>query len=51
MKITISIDEKLINKAVKITGLQDTSLIVEEALETLIRVETGKKLSKLGGKE
>ncbi len=51
MKITVNIDQKLINEASKITGIKNKNLVAEEALKTLIRIEAGKKLSKLGGTE
>ncbi|MGH7885021.1 MAG: type II toxin-antitoxin system VapB family antitoxin [Thermodesulfobacteriota bacterium] len=49
MKITINIDEKLINEASEIIGIEDKSSIIEEALKTLIRIEATKRLSKLSG--
>lgn len=49
MRSTINIDDSLIEKARNLTGTKETAAIVRQALETLVRVETGKRLTVLGG--
>lgn len=49
MRSTINIDDRLMEKAKSLTGTKETAAIVRQALETLVRVETGKRLIALGG--
>lgn len=49
MRSTINIDDALIEKARKLTGTRETAALVRQALETLVRVETGRRLVALGG--
>ncbi|MGO4830803.1 type II toxin-antitoxin system VapB family antitoxin [Rhizobiaceae sp. 2RAB30] len=49
MRSTINIDDRLMEKARALTGTKETAAIVRQALETLVRVETGKRLIALGG--
>jgi len=49
MRSTINIDDKLMEKARSLTGTKGTASIVRQALETLVRLEAGKRLIALGG--
>lgn len=49
MRATINIDDKLIENARSLTGTRETSALVRLALETLVRIEAGKRLISLGG--
>lgn len=49
MRSTINVDDGLLEKARLLTGTRETAAIVRLALETLVRVETGKRLIALGG--
>lgn len=49
MRTTINIDDTLVEKARSLTGTRETAAIVRQALETLVRVEAGKRLIALGG--
>ncbi|MDI4663463.1 type II toxin-antitoxin system VapB family antitoxin [Xanthobacter autotrophicus] len=49
MRSTINIDDTLIDKARSLTGTKETAALVRQALETLVRVEAGKRLIALGG--
>lgn len=49
MRGTINIDDKLIENARSLTGTRETSALVRLALETLVRIEAGKRLIALGG--
>jgi Arc/MetJ family transcription regulator len=49
MRSTINLDDALMDKARSLTGTQETAALVRQALETLVRVESGKRLVALGG--
>jgi len=49
MRSTINLDDNLLEKAKLLTGTKETSALVRQALETLVRLETGKRLIALGG--
>jgi len=51
MRTTLNIEEKLLNKAVKLTGIREKTSLVRLGLEALIARESGKRLAKLGGTE
>jgi len=51
MRTTLNIDDDLLEKASKLTGIKEKTSIVREGLKALIRTETGKRLAKLGGTE
>ncbi|MBD3338543.1 MAG: type II toxin-antitoxin system VapB family antitoxin [Candidatus Lokiarchaeota archaeon] len=50
MKINIEIDDKLMELALKTTGLKTKREVVEEGLKTLIRIKSQSKLKSLRGK-
>ena len=49
MRTTLIIDERLIDRARELTGIQETTALVREGLTALIARETGKRLAALGG--
>ncbi|MGO7806719.1 type II toxin-antitoxin system VapB family antitoxin [Rhizobium ruizarguesonis] len=49
MRSTINLDDTLLDKARSLTGIKETAALVRQALETLVRVESGKRLIALGG--
>lgn len=49
MRTTITLDDDLISKASELTGTVERSALLRYALETLIRVESGRRLAALGG--
>lgn len=51
MRTTLNIEDELINKAKKLTGIQEKTYLVRMGLEALIARESGKRLAKLGGTE
>ena len=50
MRTNIVIDDKLMKKALKISGLQTKKAVVEEALNLLIHIKNQKTLLDLRGK-
>lgn len=51
MRTTLNIDDNLIDKASKMTGVKEKTALVKLGLEALIARESGKRLAKLGGTE
>jgi len=51
MRTTINIDNKLLNKAAVLTGIKEKTMLVKLGLESLISLESSKRLANLGGTE
>lgn len=51
MRTTINIDDELLDKAAKLTGIKEKTLLVSLGLEALIARESAKRLAKLGSME
>jgi Arc/MetJ family transcription regulator len=51
MRTTLNIDDGMIQKASKMTGITEKTALVRLGLEALIAKESGKRLEKLGGSE
>ncbi len=51
MRTTINIDEKILNRASRLTGIKEKTSLVRLGLEALITLESGKRLARLGGSE
>jgi Arc/MetJ family transcription regulator len=49
MRTTVTIDDALLAKAVELAGIKETSALLREGLQTLIRVESARRLAALGG--
>jgi Arc/MetJ family transcription regulator len=49
MRTTVNLDDKLLEQARALTGTKDTAALVRQAMETLVRVEAGRRLIALGG--
>jgi len=49
MRTTVTIDDELLAKAEKYTGVKERSALVSRALKTLVEVEAGRRLALLGG--
>jgi Arc/MetJ family transcription regulator len=49
MRTTLNIEDNLIDKASKMTGIKEKTALVKLGLEALIARESGKRLAKLGG--
>jgi hypothetical protein len=49
MRTTLIIDEKLVERARELTGIQEKTALVREGLAALIARESGKRLAALGG--
>ena len=51
MRTTLNIDDALIEKASKLTGIVEKTALVRKGLETLISLESSRRLAELGGTE
>ena len=51
MRTTITIDDELFERAAALTGVTERTALLREGLETLIRVESAKRLAALGGSD
>jgi Arc/MetJ family transcription regulator len=51
MKIAIIVDDDVVENARKITGLDEISVIVHDALKALIQREAARRLAALGGSQ
>jgi Arc/MetJ family transcription regulator len=49
MRTTLIIDDKLVQRARELTGIQEKTALVREGLAALIARESGKRLAALGG--
>ena len=51
MKITLTLDDELMEIAAELTGIQERSELIRHAVNTLIQLESGRRLATLGGKD
>ena len=51
MRVMLTLDDKLIERAQSLTGLQKKSALVQQALKQLVIREAGRRLARLGGTE
>ena len=49
MKTTLNIDDKLLSRASELTGVRAKTTLVRLGLESLIALESGRRLARLGG--
>ena len=51
MRTTLNIEDSLIKKVSKLTGIKEKTALVKRGLEALVAMESGKRLARLGGTE
>jgi Arc/MetJ family transcription regulator len=51
MRTTLNIDDDVLDKASRLTGIKEKTALVRLGLEALIARESSKRLAKLGGTE
>jgi Arc/MetJ family transcription regulator len=51
MRTTLNIEDELLDKAARLTGVEEKTSLVRLGLKALITMESGKRLAKLGGTE
>ena len=51
MRTTINLNDDLLEKASRLTGIKEKTYLVKVSLEALIALESSKRLAKLGASE
>ncbi len=51
MRTTLNIDDELLEKASRMTGIEEKTKLLKLGLEALIERESARRLAKLGGTE
>lgn len=51
MRTTLNIDESLLKKAARLTGVSEKTSLVRLGLEALVARESGRRLATLGGSQ
>lgn len=51
MRTTIALDDDLVAKAQRLTGIEEKATLIREALKLLIARESAKRIALLGGTE
>lgn len=51
MRTTLNIDDALLRRVAKLTGISEKTLLVRLGLEALVARESAKRLARLGGSE
>lgn len=51
MRMTIDVDDELLACATAFIGIKDRAAVIQHALELLVRIESGRQLSALGGSD
>jgi Arc/MetJ family transcription regulator len=51
MRTTINIDDGILKKAAELTGVKEKTSLVRMGLESLIALESARRLARLGGTE
>ena len=51
MRTTLNIDDEMLDKASRLTGVKEKTALVRLGLEALIARESSRRLAKLGGTE
>jgi len=51
MRTTLNIDDLLVKKASRLSGIQEKTALVKAGLEALITRESSRRLAELGGSE
>jgi hypothetical protein len=51
MRTTLNIDDRILRRAADMTGVKEKTSLVRMGLETLVSLESAKRLARLGGTE
>jgi len=51
MRTTLNIEDALVERASKLTGIKEKTALIRKGLETLISLESSRRLAQLGGTE
>lgn len=51
MRTTVTLDDDLLARAEELTGIRERSALIRDAVELLVRIESGRQLAALGGSD
>ena len=51
MRLTIDVDDETLARAIAISGFEDRAKLIQNALELLVRIESGRQLGTLAGSD
>ena len=51
MRTTVTLDDDLLARAQELTGIRERSALIRDAVELLVRIESGRQLAALGGSD
>lgn len=51
MRTTINLDDRLVDQALRISGVKERTALIHEGLRALIERESARRLARLGGSE
>ncbi len=51
MRTTLNIDDELLDRAARLTGIREKTTLVRRGLEALVAMESAGRLARLGGTE
>ena len=51
MRTTVTLDDDLLARAEALTGISERSALIREAVELLVRIESGRQLAALGASD
>jgi Arc/MetJ family transcription regulator len=51
MRTTVNIDDRLMEKARELTGIEENATLLREGLRALVERESARRLARLGGSE
>lgn len=51
MRTTVTVDDELVARARSLSGVSETSALMRQGLQTLVRVEAARRLAALGGSD
>lgn len=51
MRLTIDVDDETLARAIALTGFGDRAKLIQNALELLVRIESGRQLGTLAGSD
>ena len=51
MRTTVTLDDRLLDRATELTGVRERGVLLREALTALIERESARRLARLGGTE
>ena len=49
MRTTVTIEDELLQDAIELTGITEKSILIREALKSIVAREAGRRLARMGG--